>query len=536
MRYSKKVTGAMLVPVLLLFAVSFVTGCSEGQADQALEPRSDLVVIDDMKYFGQLDREEVIYPHDLHTDALDKDGIDCYKCHLETERGYVSTRFLRLTDSAKTKAEIMDLYHDNCIGCHKSYADEGKMTGPLTCGECHQKDLEYVSVKQPMIFDYSMHYIHVRETDKLFPEEKCGKCHHEYDYDLKKLIYIKGKERHCGDCHGADDVVFASDYHVAAHLDCIKCHLDVVDRVPADATLPIRCEGCHSKVAQAEFDIVENPPRIPREQPDFLIVSAETDELDLTRLPTVPFSHVGHENFTNRCRDCHHQTLRACSECHTVLGNEEGDGVSLQRAMHEMNSQHSCIGCHELEKETQKCSGCHALMEQNIVSEHACNICHTGPLPKNLAEQKDRYDSLDDFKPEPSEMQLSFADEDIPDTVSIDMVKGEVFKNRFEPAVFPHQKIVDHLMKDIAESNLATHFHGHEDVVCQGCHHHSPIGKRPPLCESCHGEPFVQAELGKPGLKAAYHRQCIGCHEEMNIKPLQQDCEGCHKKVSTAER
>jgi hypothetical protein len=30
------------------------------------------------------------------------------------------------------------------------------------------------------------------------------------------------------------------------------------------------------------------------------------------------------------------------------------------------------------------------------------------------------------------------------------------------------------------------------------------------------------------GLKAAYHQQCMGCHQEMNKGPI--DCAGCHRK------
>jgi hypothetical protein len=34
-------------------------------------------------------------------------------------------------------------------------------------------------------------------------------------------------------------------------------------------------------------------------------------------------------------------------------------------------------------------------------------------------------------------------------------------------------------------------------------------------------------------LFGAYHRQCIGCHQEMGLEPQAQDCEGCHApKVS----
>ncbi len=58
---------------------------------------------------------------------------------------------------------------------------------------------------------------------------------------------------------------------------------------------------------------------------------------------------------------------------------------------------------------------------------------------------------------------------------------------------------------------------------CASCHHYNTTG--PILkCSSCH-ESGNSSELGKPGLLAAYHRQCIGCHREWD--PL-TECQSCH--------
>ncbi len=134
------------------------------------------------------------------------------------------------------------------------------------------------------------------------------------------------------------------------------------------------------------------------------------------------------------------------------------------------------------------------------------------------------------YRPQPEESRLSFSAEDVPETVTIGTLS-----EKYEPAVFPHRQVVDKLLEHIADSKIATHFHGDEDVVCQGCHHHSPAGQKPPLCENCHDAPFNETEPFKPGLFGAYHRQCLGCHESMQIeKPAITDCVGCHALKPTA--
>ena len=81
------------------------------------------------------------------------------------------------------------------------------------------------------------------------------------------------------------------------------------------------------------------------------------------------------------------------------------------------------------------------------------------------------------------------------------------------------------------ESKLASYFHREPGTLCQGCHHNSPAAKKPPQCSSCHGQPFDAKKLDRPGLMAAYHQQCMDCHDKMQLeKPVATDCIACHKK------
>ena len=98
----------------------------------------------------------------------------------------------------------------------------------------------------------------------------------------------------------------------------------------------------------------------------------------------------------------------------------------------------------------------------------------------------------------------------------------------------PHGKIINKLKEHIRNNKMATYFHGHEDVVCQGCHHHGSIGRRPALCENCHAKPFNAGDLFKPGLYGAYHRQCLGCHVSMDLQK-KSDCTVCHEKNDNVE-
>jgi len=67
---------------------------------------------------------------------------------------------------------------------------------------------------------------------------------------------------------------------------------------------------------------------------------------------------------------------------------------------------------------------------------------------------------------------------------------------------------------------------------CAVCHHFCPPGKIP-TCESCHASEVKSADLRQPGLKGAYHRQCLQCHREWSHET---DCNVCHLPKSTTTK
>ena len=528
------ITLRLTLPLLcaLVISLGLLTGCGETVANPQVKD-AGVVTIDGMKDNWYSERLPVQFPHDLHTSTLKASGKDCQTCHMKKADGKLSPRFMRLTDS--DKESVMNIYHDSCITCHNRTADEGLKAGPVTCGECHRETPTRVSSRKPFGFDKSLHGRHINKYSE------CITCHHNLDFNAAQHdIDYNPVNLACADCHANDDLVTyemqyrhegagscrdchrektegtRSSLKHAAHEQCITCHLNT------ESSGPVDCAGCHDEARQQAITSIDNPPRLKANQPDFVLLSAPENELDDSKMATVPFSHVGHEGFNETCRVCHHESLNACSDCHTLGGENDGGRVKLQQAMHDLNSGHSCVGCHEVKKSDTDCAGCHDLMEQGRLSEHACTICHSGPHPERLQSMRNRYHSLDQFRPKHSETKMTFSKNDIPEMVTIGKLS-----DKYMPAEFPHRRIVEALGNKISENKIAAYFHGHEDLVCQGCHHHSPVGEKPPLCENCHSEPFNEADLFKPGLFGAYHRQCLGCHQSMSIEEP-SDCVGCH--------
>lgn len=71
---------------------------------------------------------------------------------------------------------------------------------------------------------------------------------------------------------------------------------------------------------------------------------------------------------------------------------------------------------------------------------------------------------------------------------------------------------------------------GHADMAqmsrgCATCHHHTPEGSAHPACRSCHAVSSDESDIRKPGLKGAYHRQCLNCHREWSHETK---CGVCH--------
>lgn len=72
---------------------------------------------------------------------------------------------------------------------------------------------------------------------------------------------------------------------------------------------------------------------------------------------------------------------------------------------------------------------------------------------------------------------------------------------------------------------------GHAEMAqmtmgCTVCHHYTPEGVAHPECKSCHEVATIREDMRRPGLKGAYHRQCMACHREWSHETA---CEVCHQ-------
>jgi hypothetical protein len=64
---------------------------------------------------------------------------------------------------------------------------------------------------------------------------------------------------------------------------------------------------------------------------------------------------------------------------------------------------------------------------------------------------------------------------------------------------------------------------------CSTCHHYTPEGGEHPACKACHEKEAAGTDIRKPGLKGAYHRQCLNCHKDWIDET---DCAICHRRKS----
>jgi len=523
--------------VIIIFAVAMafflvsspaVYGVNK-QAKVTPEIRADIIMLESMKVFGKLERPSVAYLHQRHTEALEKKNKNCATCHLsakdpQTGKERMSTQYLRLEDT--TKQEVMDIYHNNCIGCHKETKAAKEKSGPLECGECHQQQATVISSWKTIGMDKSLHYRHSKAMDK-----KCEKCHHEYNEKTKKLFYAKDQEGTCRYCHGSKTEENRISLRHASHMACIECHREI--HAKNETAGPFNCEGCHEPSQQKLIEKVKDVPRMQRKQPDFVFVKTSTSDKEkvnaLTRMNLVPFNHKAHEQYNDSCRVCHHAALTDCQQCHSLQGTKDGGGVTLQQAMHRVNVDQSCIGCHESKQSEQSCAGCHISFEKKQPQGTAsCTNCHTVPKSQIIGVmQKDEEEMMAaQALGQRNAVTKTYSDTDIPETVVINSLA-----DKYEPVKLPHRKIVKTMVNKIKDNQLANFFHYEKGTVCQSCHHNSPAAKTPPRCISCHSKPFNARDPFKPGLIAAYHRQCMECHKAMGIaKPVATDCTACHQK------
>ena len=263
-------------------------------------------------------------------------------------------------------------------------------------------------------------------------------------------------------------------------------------------------------------------------------VSEKANPANANMKPVI-FNHAIHEG-----------KVEGCTTCHTVEGKAEGKFITLERAMHATGikkrpegetTPQSCVSCHEAAyKNNRQCAGCHAIVKPERKAQW-CATCHNADVtPAEMAKGRaDKYTL--DVRGELARRTLKksvkaepLTSLDGPLTVTIGDLSDKYEANRFN-----HRRHVASLMDRIKDSKLADAFHSSPETLCATCHHNSPLSKTPPRCGSCHSREINPAAPERPTLKAAYHLQCMGCHDGMNVaRPQKTSCVTCHK-VKTAE-
>lgn len=103
------------------------------------------------------------------------------------------------------------------------------------------------------------------------------------------------------------------------------------------------------------------------------------------------------------------------------------------------------------------------------------------------------------------------------------------------PTDTPETITMDMLINRYGSVEFSHGYHAEIADDCSSCHHHSEEGSTP-ACGECHEPITVYQYHGSQretsiGLKGAYHRQCLGCHQEMESGPV--GCTDCHEKEGT---
>ncbi len=125
-----------------------------------------------------------------------------------------------------------------------------------------------------------------------------------------------------------------------------------------------------------------------------------------------------------------------------------------------------------------------------------CNMCHSCENP-----------TVEDPCLKPCPRAIPMATGDIPDIVIMDELE-----ELYVPVRFNHK-----LHADMAQMSNG----------CATCHHHEKDPRNPSSCKTCHPQEIIRENLLQPGLKGAYHRQCLNCHVQWD---RQNKCEVCHEK------
>jgi hypothetical protein len=147
-----------------------------------------------------------------------------------------------------------------------------------------------------------------------------------------------------------------------------------------------------------------------------------------------------------------------------------------------------------------------ALSQSGAKKHHAqmpldCQECHSCSTP---TYEKPCLKILPEFTR--SSITIFDSADKAPEIIKIDTLKGD-----YEATIFTHK----------LHAEMAFMSGG-----CKTCHHFNPPGKVL-TCIECHQPQSAESDLSKPGLKGAYHRQCLNCHREWSHST---NCTVCHER------
>ncbi|MCF6247195.1 MAG: hypothetical protein L3J69_07515 [Desulfobacula sp.] len=509
----------ILAMIVLFIMFPFIGQASTPEVTKEIGP--DRIII---KLENELKKNEmpvVGFMHDVHTKAV---GDKCTACHVE-EKGSVVFKFKRTQKKAS-----MELYHNECVACHKEKKSAKDSFRPLTaeCRACHVGREARTSLWEQIKFDKSLHSIHERSAQikgmESSGEDNCSRCHHQYNEKTKETFFTRGQEEACIYCHKSETKNDIRSIRQASHDSCVKCHQSF--KAQNISAGPVRCAGCHDVQMQKQIKIAIDITRLKRNQPDVVVLTGwkNGSKKEKGFMNAVAFNHKFHEEKTVSCKACHHETLKKCSDCHTPGGGDVNGGfVSLEKAMHTMDTNQSCLGCHKEATRAKECAGCHFNAPIEAKNPASCKTCHslTSGLLETMTSENAAKQALHDLD---TRYQAVFVDK-IPEEVIIGILSKD-----YKPSVFPHRKVVQTIIKKVESNEMAKSFHGDQAQLCVGCHHNSPKTLEPPKCASCHSKTGPDAD-DRPGLKGAYHGQCITCHQKMEVETvLATDCVKCHEE------
>jgi len=124
----RMILSALIIWVLVLTLFNF-----GGSSAEIKEPEKEV-------------RASAFFTHDSHMESL-----DCKDCHHRFENGKnvieedeidgSDAMRCRTCHNEDSSIDAKQAFHRQCITCHRAYKNEGKASGPRTCGTCHPQKM-----------------------------------------------------------------------------------------------------------------------------------------------------------------------------------------------------------------------------------------------------------------------------------------------------------------------------------------------------------------------------------------------------------